>query len=181
MRDSHKSTSKSELVNSLMTSLAGISQTQKFKDISLRQDNILTIYNYEAAFALARQRRRTKIVGKGVIEGEQEKELEEFVSTLIEIKLQEKAKFRAIVESLINVLSSDTVAIETRMRSMRILRKLSNYKHNSRVNDSIQHDLLAMGFLHFLCDVIIVEQDALMKLEYIKGLIDFMDEGNREI
>lgn len=38
-----------------------------------------------------------------------------------------------------------------------------------------------MGFLNFLCDVITVEQDALMKLEYIRGLIDFMDEGNREI
>jgi len=38
-----------------------------------------------------------------------------------------------------------------------------------------------MGFLRFLCDVIVVEPDPQMKLEYIQGLVDFMEESNREI
>lgn len=38
-----------------------------------------------------------------------------------------------------------------------------------------------MGFLNFLCDIITIEQDPLMKLEYIRGLIDFMEESNRDI
>lgn len=64
---------------------------------------------------------------------------------------------------------------------MKMLRKLSNYKADSKVNESIQHDLIAMGFLRFLCDVIAIEPDPQMKLEYIRGLVDFMEESNREI
>ena len=38
-----------------------------------------------------------------------------------------------------------------------------------------------MGFLNFLCDIITIEQDQIMKQEYIKSLIDFMQEGNKDI
>ena len=38
-----------------------------------------------------------------------------------------------------------------------------------------------MGFLDFLCNIIVVEQDSQMKLEYVKCLIDFMEERNKDI
>lgn len=38
-----------------------------------------------------------------------------------------------------------------------------------------------MGFLNFLCDVIVDEDDSKMKLEYILGLNNFMEKANNEI
>lgn len=38
-----------------------------------------------------------------------------------------------------------------------------------------------MGFLNFLCDVIVREDDPKMKLEYILGLNNFMEKANTEM
>ena len=41
--------------------------------------------------------------------------------------------------------------------------------------EAIQQDLITMGFLNYLCEVIIMEQNAENKYHYILGMIDFLD------
>ncbi|EGR32545.1 hypothetical protein IMG5_078330 [Ichthyophthirius multifiliis] len=115
------------------------------------------------------------------IEQEHNIELEQLIYLLITIRMQDKYKFRSIIQSFIAVLSCDQIQTNTRMNSMKILRKISNFKQDLETNQSIQKDLISMGFLDFLCNIIIVEQDTQMKLEYIKCLIDFIEEGNKDI
>ncbi|KAL4475530.1 hypothetical protein ABPG72_009219 [Tetrahymena utriculariae] len=176
-----KKQKKTDMIKGTLQVLSNLTITEKYRNIQMKQQNILTNYNYEAAFAMARQNRPVPFFQKSFIENEHEQELENLISTLIEIKIQDQQKFRTIIQSFIAVLSCDTIETNIRMNSMKILRKISNYRQDSKVNESIQHDLISMGFLNFLCDIIIIEQDPLMKLEYIRGLIDFMEESNKDI
>lgn len=90
-----------------------------------------------------------------------------------------------MLQSLIDVLTKFSGkgenAMVIRLQAMKILRKISNYKKEQRVSDSIQRDLNAMGFLRFLCDVIVLEDEPKMKLEYILGLNNFMEKASKDI
>jgi inositol 1,4,5-triphosphate receptor type 3 len=82
---------------------------------------------------------------------------------------------------MISVLSDETVLNETKMKSMTILRKLSNYKKNPEISQSILKDLGDLGFTDFLCDLIRTEENIEQKLEYIKGFVEYLDDSSIEI
>lgn len=47
--------------------------------------------------------------------------------------------------------------------------------------EAIQQDLISMGFLNYLCEVIIMQQNAENKYHYILGMIDFLDQADHDL
>lgn len=118
------------------------------------------------------------------VEDEHSLELDYIVGFLIEIKTHETkdpSKFKRIVESLINVVGNTSSLIKTKLKAIKIIRKLSNFKKDMKVNEEIQKELVNIELMNFLCKVTAEEDNPLIKYEYILGLVDFMDEVNENI
>ena len=73
---------------------------------------------------------------------------------IVTLKKDDTNKFKLIVASLIQILSEDSVSSSVKLKSITIIRKLSNYKDNLSVSKSILKDLSELGFTDFLCDLI---------------------------
>lgn len=52
------------------------------------------------------------------------------------------------------MLSESSISPAVKLKSINILRKLSNYKEDVKVSKSILKDLGELGFTDFLCDLI---------------------------
>lgn len=59
-----------------------------------------------------------------------------------------------MVTALIQMLSESSISPAVKLKSINILRKLSNYKEDVKVSKSILKDLGELGFTDFLCDLI---------------------------
>lgn len=55
------------------------------------------------------------------------------INCIVKIKISEPLKFQKMISSMIALLSEENVASETKLKSMTILRKLSNYKDDQEV------------------------------------------------
>ena len=77
-----------------------------------------------------------------VIESKHNMELEVLVRFLLEIKIEDSTKFKKVVKSFMNVLASDETDAQTKQSTLQILRKLSNFKDNPEIYESIQDRLL---------------------------------------
>ncbi|EAS05098.2 inositol-triphosphate type 1 protein (macronuclear) [Tetrahymena thermophila SB210] len=132
-----------------------------------------------------KNQKKQQIFNPKIISRYHDLEIDNLVSIYIQMKKEKPEEFRKILQSLIDVLTKYTgkkeEAMGIRLNAMKMLRKISNYKKDQKISDSIQRDLNAMGFLNFLCDVIVEEDDSKMKLEYILGLNNFMEKANLEI
>lgn len=60
---------------------------------------------------------------------------------------------------MIVILSEDIVSPVTKSKSMTILRKISNYKEDPVIAQSILIDLGELGYTDFLCDLICTEEN----------------------
>lgn len=110
--------------------------------------------------------------------------MEYMTGFLIEIKLNEtqnQQKFKKIVRSLIDVVGHSQTPVETKLKAIKIIRKISNYKKDMKINAEIQKELVEIKLMDFLCKVTAEESNPLIIFEYISGLIDFMDEANSNI
>ena len=56
--------------------------------------------------------------------------MQSLITMIVGIKKEDTAKFQRIITAMIQILSEENVAPETKLKSMIILRKLSNYKAN---------------------------------------------------
>ena len=62
---------------------------------------------------------------------EKEIEMNLLINLFVVVKRRDKAKFHRIIGSIIQILSEDIVPPDTKLKSMTILRKLTNYKNDS--------------------------------------------------
>ena len=112
-------------------------------------------------------------------------ELDFFISFLVEMKTCENdsSKFRKVVQGFINVITLNEADFLNKVHTMKILRKLLNFKKNDpkRNNLEIQRDLVEIGLMNTLCKVFAHEKNEKLKFEYILGLVDFLDEANKSI
>ena len=119
-----------------------------------------------------------------LIEHVHSKEIDYFVGHLVEIKIVESSdssKFKKIVQSLINVITSDDPNDNLKLHTTKILRRISNFRKDLKINIEIQKDLVEIGLMDTLCMVTALEESDITKIEYIMGLVDFLDEANRDI
>ncbi|KRX09146.1 hypothetical protein PPERSA_08862 [Pseudocohnilembus persalinus] len=135
----------------------------------------------QAAFNVQiNKQQKNFFIEKKQLEMEHEKELNLLTQLLLQVKLTDPDKFKSYLYQYINILSQKKQNYTSSNSAMKVLRKISNYKQNMDVAESIQKDLCSLGFLKYICEVIINESES-QKLEYIVGLVDFLDEANKDI
>ncbi|CAD8120276.1 unnamed protein product [Paramecium sonneborni] len=124
---------------------------------------------------------RTKLIDEHLVASERENEIQQLVNLIITLKRDDTTKFKRMVTALIQMLSENSVSPSIKLKSINIVRKLSNYKEDFQITKSILKDLGELGFTDFLCDLIKQEVDSEQKLEYIKAFVDYIDDSSREI
>ncbi|CAD8205015.1 unnamed protein product [Paramecium pentaurelia] len=124
---------------------------------------------------------RTKLVDEHLVASERENEIQQLVNLIITLKRDDTTKFKRMVTALIQMLSETSVSPSIKLKSINIVRKLSNYKEDFQITKQILKDLGELGFTDFLCDLIKQEVDSEQKLEYIKAFVDYIDDSSREI
>ena len=97
---------------------------------------------------------RTKLIDEHLIASERENEIQQLVNLIITLKRDDTKKFKRIVTALIQMLSESSVSPSAKLKSINIVRKLSNYKEDLTITKSILEDLSQLGFTDFLCDLI---------------------------
>nr|CAR82067.1 TPA: calcium release channel IV1b [Paramecium tetraurelia] len=124
---------------------------------------------------------RTKLIDEHLVASERENEIQQLVNLIVTLKRDDTTKFKRMVTALIQMLSETSVSPSIKLKSINIVRKLSNYKEDLHITKSILKDLGELGFTDFLCDLIKLEGDSEQKLEYIKAFVDYIDDSSREI
>ncbi|CAD8112241.1 unnamed protein product [Paramecium sonneborni] len=124
---------------------------------------------------------RTKLIDEHLVASERENEIQQLVNLIITLKRDDTTKFKRMVTALIQMLSETSISPSIKLKSINIVRKLSNYKEDFQITKSILKDLGELGFTDFLCDLIKQEVDSEQKLEYIKAFVDYIDDSSREI
>lgn len=139
--------------------------------------NLIIFLKWEKLIQISKK----KLLDDIVIQTERENEMQKFVNLIISLKKDDTKKFKSIIRSLIQILSEDSLSSDIKLKTMTILRKLSNYKNDSVIIESILKDLGELGFTNFLCDLISSEENHEQKLEYIKGFVEYIDDSSREV
>ena len=71
------------------------------------------------------------MINENLIFHEKEIEMNLLINLIVALKRNDTAKFQRIIGSIIQILSEHIVASNTKLKSMTILRKLTNYKNDS--------------------------------------------------
>lgn len=64
-----------------------------------------------------------------------------------------------------------------KQHSIYILRSLANFRASEKQGKLIRQDLCVLGYTDFLSNLIVREKSNVTKEEYIKALVDVLDEG----
>lgn len=80
-----------------------------------------------------------------------------------------------------NVLASEDPAPEIKQSTLKILRKLSNFKDDEKIYESILIDFVNLDFIDFFLTVIVDSKTDDDRLEFILGMIDFLDDASEKI
>ena len=68
--------------------------------------------------------------------------------------------------------------------TLSILRRVSNFRDTKKIkldpklNSVLEKEMCELGFVKFLCDLIIETKDPVPRFEYILALTDFLDEAH---
>lgn len=73
---------------------------------------------------------KKKLIDEHLIVSEREQEIQQLINLIITLKRDNTEKFKQMVASLIQILSEDSVSSNVKLKSINILRKLSNYKED---------------------------------------------------
>lgn len=76
---------------------------------------------------------KKKLLDDIVIQTERENEMQKLVNLIVSLKKDDTKKFKNIVKSLIQILSENNLSSDIKLKTMTILRKLSNYKNDSNI------------------------------------------------
>jgi len=115
------------------------------------------------------------------IEEKHGNELEVLIKFLLELKVENPGKFRMIIRSFMNVLASEEVPAVIKQSTLKILRKLSNFKEDPDIYEAIQGDFVQLNIIDFFDDIIINAKTEDDRLEFIMGMIDFLDDASPKI
>ncbi|CAD8123813.1 unnamed protein product [Paramecium sonneborni] len=124
---------------------------------------------------------RTKLIDEHLVTSERENEILQLINLIITLKRDDTEKFQKMITSLIRIFPESSVSSSIKLKSVKIIRKLSNYKEDTQISKSILKDLEQLGLTDYLCDLIKYENDQELKLEYIKAFVDYIDNSSREL
>ena len=120
-------------------------------------------------------------IDQQTIERKHNNELEVLVKFLLELKVENPWKFKMIIKSFMSVLISEETEADIKQSALIILRKLSNFKEDPELYEAIQLDFIQLNFIDFFDDIIINAKTEDDRLEFIMGMIDFLDDASLKI
>jgi len=116
-----------------------------------------------------------------MIETRHNMELEILVKFLLDVKLENPKKFQIIIQCFMNVLGDEDTVNYIKQAALTVIRKLSNFKNNPAIYETIQTDLVQLKFIDFFDDVIVNTKNEEDRLEFLLAMIDFLDDASLKI
>ena len=120
-------------------------------------------------------------ISVSTIEARHNMELEILIKFLLDIKLEHPSKFKIVIASFMGVLGDEDTSSDIKQAALSIIKKLSNFKDDPEIYESIQIDLLQLKFIDFFDDVIVNSKNEDERQEFMLAMIDFLDDASEKV